>query len=84
MNRKQRRTLESIFSQPTPKTMPWNDIESLFRACGAETTEGAGSRLRIQFGDLTATFHRPHPANVATVGMIKRVRKFLQSAGIVP
>jgi hypothetical protein len=35
MKRKHAR-LAAIFSRPTPGSIPWSDIESLFRALGAD------------------------------------------------
>jgi hypothetical protein len=43
MNSGQRRTLKAVFAVPTPKTLPWSDVESLFRAVGCEVTEREGT-----------------------------------------
>jgi predicted HicB family RNase H-like nuclease len=44
---KHRVTLEAIFADPVRSTVSWSDVESLFRACGAEISEGQGSRVRV-------------------------------------
>jgi len=84
VNTKQRRTLESIFAKPTPSSLPWNDIESLFRALGATITQGRGSRIRIELNGHDAIFHTPHPRRVADQGRVRSVREFLQKAGVSP
>ena len=61
MNSGQRKTLERVFNDPIKSDIPWTDIEGLFRALGAEITEGSGSRVRIKLHGERAIFHRPHP-----------------------
>ena len=82
MNKKQRKTLEAIFKQPVPSDVPWNDIEKLCHALGAEITEGNGSRVRIALNGIRAVFHRPHPQNITDRGALISVRRFLQNAGV--
>lgn len=60
---KHRVTLEAIFADPVRSTVSWSDVESLFRACGAEISEGQGSRVRVALNGVRAVFHRPHPRN---------------------
>jgi hypothetical protein len=83
LNANQRRTLERIFSDPVQANIAWVDIESLFRACGAELSEGRGSRVRVRLHDVKAVFHRPHPRREAAKGTVSRTREFLRNAGIV-
>ena len=59
MNKKQRQTLDKIFERPDRSDIPWTNIESLFRALGAEISEGRGSRIRVALNDIRAVFHRP-------------------------
>lgn len=84
MQTKHRRTLEAIFEKPERSNIPWQDIEALFIALGAEVTEGRGSRVRVALNDVRAVFHRPHPQKETEKGAIKSVRRFLQEAGITP
>lgn len=84
MNRRHRRTLEAIFEQPERSNIPWQDIESLFVALGAELSEGRGSRVRVAMGNTRAVFHRPHPRKETDRGAVKSVRRFLTEAGIQP
>ena len=82
MNKAHLKTLEAIFSQPTPSTLEWRRIESLFVALGAQTIEGSGSRVRFVLNGIIATFHRPHPAKEAKPYQVRDARAFLESAGV--
>lgn len=81
MNSKNRKTLIEIFKHPTPSNIDWKDIENLFRALGAEISEGAGSRIRVKLNNERAVFHRPHPERVTDKGAVNSVRRFLENAG---
>lgn len=84
MNSTQRKTLEAIFSAPTPKNLEWVRIESLFVALGCAVIEGNGSRVRFELGGVVATFHRPHPAKEAKPYQVKDAKLFLTEAGVKP
>ncbi len=84
MNKRHTRTLNAIFRIPVPMTLKWRQIESLLMACGAESIEGRGSRVRFELNGVTATFHRPHNKKEARPYQVRDVRHFLQEAGIVP
>lgn len=51
-------------------------------ACGAEISEGRGSRVRIAFKGVRAVFHRPHPRKEADKGTLISRRRFLTESGI--
>ena len=53
-------------------------------ACGAEISEGAGSRVRVALNGVRAVFHRPHPKKETDMGALKSVRRFLSEAGVSP
>ena len=82
MNSKQKTILALIYEDPVRADIPWNDIESLFRALGADLSEGNGSRLRVSLNGERAVFHRPHPSPVTDKGSVRSVRRFLRNAGI--
>lgn len=82
MNKKQRQTLAKIFEKPERSDISWNDIEGLFKALGAEVSEGRGSRVRIALKDVRAVFHRPHPQRVTNKSTIRSVRRFLIETGV--
>ena len=83
MNRKQQRTLLTVFEDPVRSNIAWRDIETLLEALGAEITEGAGSRERVALNGLRAVFHRPHPQKETDKGAVRSVRRFLVEAGVV-
>jgi len=82
MNKKQRQTLEQIFEKPERSDMAWSNIESLFKALGADVSEGKGSRVRVALNDVRAVFHRPHPQRVTNKSTIRSVRRFLLETGV--
>lgn len=84
LSRKHRGTLAAIFASPTRASIVWSDIEALFRACGAEISEGSGSRVRVALSGVRAVFHRPHPRKETDKGAVKSVRRFLAEAGLRP
>jgi hypothetical protein len=79
-----RATLEAIFVDPVRAGIAWRDVEALFTACGAELSEGNGSRIRVALNGVRAVFHRPHPHKETDKGAVKSVRRFLSEAGITP
>lgn len=84
MNRRQRKTLQALFEDPIRSDVKWSAIEQLFRACGAEISEGRGSRVRVVLNGTRAVFHRPHPDKETDRGALRSVRRFLITAGVQP
>jgi hypothetical protein len=84
MNKRHRKTLESIFGHPTPTSLEWKRIEALFIAVGAKVVEGRGSRVRFELNNVVATFHRPHPQKEAKPYQVRDARHFLEQVGIKP
>jgi hypothetical protein len=84
MGTKHRRTLEAIFESPIRSNIPWQGIESMLEAMGAEISEGEGSRVRIALNGVRAVFHRPHPQKETDKGAVKSMRRFLNEAGVNP
>jgi hypothetical protein len=84
MNTKQRRTLEAIFAVPAPRTLPFSEMESLFRAIGCEVIEGGGSRAAFRLWGVRVAFHRPHPEKEAQAYQVRAAREFLEALGIRP
>jgi len=78
------RTLRAIFADPVRANIPWADIESLLIACGAEISDGRGSRVRIALNGVRAVFHRPHPRKETDKGAVVSMRRFLREAGVEP
>ncbi|HUL14245.1 MAG TPA: type II toxin-antitoxin system HicA family toxin [Methylococcaceae bacterium] len=84
MDSAHRKTLEAIYSAPTPATLKWRKIEALLVALGARVIEGQGSRVRLELNNVVATFHRPHPHKEAKPYQVRDARTFLEQAGIKP
>ena len=53
---KHRTTLDAVFASPVRASIAWRDIEALFVACGAEISEGQGSRVRVARNGVRAVF----------------------------
>ena len=84
MKRKHQRTLEQIFKRPTSGNIPWKDIESLFKALGADISERAGSRVAVVLFGEVRVFHRPHPSPNTVKGAISSIRKWLEQYKVTP
>lgn len=83
MNKRHRKTLDAIFQTPVRSDTKWRDIEALFKALGAEISEGRGSRVRVALKGVRAVFHRPHPEKETDKGAVKSVRRFLKESGVI-
>jgi len=83
MNRKHQRTLSRIIEKPERSDISWRDIERLFRALGADISEGRGSRVRVHLNGVRAVFHRPHPERVTDKGAVSSVRRFLKEVEVI-
>ncbi|MGH8523590.1 MAG: type II toxin-antitoxin system HicA family toxin [Gammaproteobacteria bacterium] len=84
MNRKHRKTLDSIYKRPTSADIPWRDIEALFRALGATVNEREGARVLVRLFGERRVFHRPHPSPATDKGAIESIRRWLERNGIKP
>jgi hypothetical protein len=73
-----------IFSRPTSGTIPWSDIESLFKALGADVSERAGSRVAVVLFGEVRVFHRPHPSPDTDKGAINSIRDWLDLYEVRP
>ncbi|HQZ83467.1 MAG TPA: hypothetical protein PLR83_09615 [Pyrinomonadaceae bacterium] len=49
MKSKDRNTLAAVFRRPVSANIKWAEIESLFKALGAEISQAEGSRVRVFF-----------------------------------
>lgn len=84
MNKKQRKILTDIYEKPTRCNVSWRDVESLFRAIGADISEGDGSRVSVVFNKRVLNIHKPHPSGDMKKYAVERVRDFLNIIGVKP
>jgi hypothetical protein len=84
MSGKHQKTLAAIFAQPTRANIAWSDVVSLFRALGADVSQGEGSRVRVALNGRRATFHEPHPEREIGKKTVADVRDFLEEVGFAP
>ena len=84
MKRKHQKTLEQIFNRPISGNISWSEIESLFRALGAEVTERAGSRVAVVLFGEVRVFHRPHPSPNTDKGAVASIRKWFELYEVKP
>ncbi len=84
MNRRHRKTLETLFARPTVGSLKFSDIEALVVALGGAVREGAGSRVALQLGDSVHHAHRPHPGKEAKKYQIEEIRLWLEANGVTP
>ncbi|MBI2381486.1 MAG: type II toxin-antitoxin system HicA family toxin [Gammaproteobacteria bacterium] len=84
MKRKHAKTLELIFSRPTPGGVRWTDVEALFLELGAEISEREGSRIAVVLFGEVRVFHRPHPSPDTDKGAVASIRKWLDDHGVKP
>ena len=59
----------------------WTRVEALLRHLGAEVYEGSGSTVTLVLDGRKLTVDWPHPRRECGIGLVKRVRSFLDSLG---
>jgi HicA toxin of bacterial toxin-antitoxin, len=84
MNSRHRKTLATVFAEPTKSNIPWTDIEALLLAIGCKSIEGSGSRVRFVFENKSIAAHRPHPRKEAKEYVVRALRDYLNTIGIKP
>ena len=78
------RTLAAIFDKQTRGNLKWRDLESMFCGLGAEIHERRGSSTVIELNGEVETVHQPHPRPECGRGLVRRMRLFLERAGVTP
>ena len=76
--------MPAIFARPTPASIPFGDIESLFKALGGTVLEREGSRLKIEIKGEQWRCHRPHPGKEAKRYQVEEARELLERIGVRP
>ncbi|WP_150695760.1 type II toxin-antitoxin system HicA family toxin [Pandoraea terrae] len=82
MKAKHRKTLELIFSRPTPAGVKWPDARALFLELGAELEEREGSRVAVFLFGQVKVLHRPHPSPDMDKGAVASIRGWLEENGV--
>ena len=77
------KTLENIFAKPDKKNIKWTAFISLLEFHGAVIETRGGSAHNVVLNGERAVFHKPHPGNEIYQSDLKRIRRFLENAGIV-
>jgi hypothetical protein len=57
----------------------WKRVETLLKHWGADVHEGSGSTVTFVLDGRKLTVDRPHPRKQCGVGLVKRIRSFLDS-----
>ena len=84
MNKKHHKILALIFYRPVSGSIKWGDIESLFKALGANISEREGSRVGVKLFGEVQVFHRPHPSPDTDKGAVASIRQWLEKNGVTP
>jgi hypothetical protein len=84
MNRKQSKTLETIFAEPIRRNIIWDDVVSLIRGLGGTVLQGDGSRVRFDLNGVSLNIHSPHPQKELKRYQVKAIRDFLLNAEVEP
>jgi hypothetical protein len=82
MNKKHRKTLDAIFTEPIRCNIAWSDVLTLVKALGGEVMHGDGSRVRFDLNGVSLNIHSPHPHKELKRYQVKAVRDFLDKAGV--
>lgn len=84
MKPKHRKTLQLIFSRPTPAGVKWLDLLALFAELGGEITEREGSRVAVFMFNQVRVLHKPHPSPEIDKGAVASIKKWLEENGVKP
>lgn len=84
MRAKHRRTLEKMFTKPTPADIRWADIITMLKAVGVEVYERSGSRVLFKKGVERTVIHRPHPESHTGRATVRDIAAFLKAIGVKP
>ncbi len=84
MRVKHLRTLESLFTKPTPAGIRWSDIVAMLKAADVEVSQRSGSRVLLKKGADRIVIHRPHPETETGRATVRDIVAFLEATGVKP
>lgn len=84
MSSKHRKTLAAVFALPTSASIPFADLEALFRSLGGAVKEREGWRVKIEVRGEQWRTHRPHPGKEAKRYQVEEARELLRRLGVEP
>ena len=83
MGKRHDRTLAAIFASPTRANIAWEDVVALVQHLGGVVRADRGGSMReFVLNGVRAIFHEPHPGNEVPQAMVRRLRIYLDEAGI--
>ena len=83
MNKRQQTTLSRIKERPTRSDIKWQEIQSFFKAVGAEIHQGEGSRVQVILKSKVLRLHQPHPNKELKKYAIEAIRDFLINTEVI-
>jgi len=82
---KHEKTLAALFASPIRRNVAWTDLLSLLSHLGATiTTDAGGSMHNVTLGGSVIVLQKPCPQKEISPAMVRRVRQFLNGAGVRP
>jgi hypothetical protein len=82
MGRKHQSTFAAIYEKPDRKDIEWADFLVLVEYLGSVLKISGGSAVGVRLNGVYAVFHKPHPGHEIYTSDLKRIRRFLETAGI--
>ena len=84
MKTKHSRTLQRMFTKPTPSGIRWADVIAMLGANGVEVSERSGSRVLLKKGADRIVVHRPHPEPETGRATVRDIVAFLRAVRVQP
>jgi len=79
MSRKDK-LLKKFLAKPIRKDLTFDELSTLLLSCGYKKLEGSGSAVKFYHKDKDhlINLHKPHPANVLKIYIIKQIQQKLK------
>ncbi len=82
MNHKHRKVLHALFAHPVSANIAPHAVDSVLKELGADMEERSGGRYAVRLNGHFTEFHHDHHS--LTPDHVRKVRKFLEEAGVDP